>query len=61
MSNCQYCNGTKKIETDNNGPIVDCPLCVPTEWGIADQCLKKFNKAFKANISERKKSQQSND
>lgn len=23
---CDYCNG-EKIEMDNNGPIVDCPVC----------------------------------
>jgi len=30
---CQYCDGEGRIETDNNGPIVDCPLCSPEpEW-----------------------------
>jgi len=24
---CDYCDNTGKIETDNNGPIVDCPMC----------------------------------
>lgn len=24
---CDYCNNTGKIEADNNGPIVDCPMC----------------------------------
>lgn len=24
---CVYCNGTGEIETDNNEPIVKCPLC----------------------------------
>lgn len=24
---CPYCDGQKQIETDNNGPIVDCPVC----------------------------------
>ena len=25
---CEYCEDTGKIESDNNGPILDCPLCV---------------------------------
>lgn len=24
---CEHCNGEGTIETDNNGPIVDCPVC----------------------------------
>ncbi len=24
---CEYCKGKGKIEMDNNGPIVDCPVC----------------------------------
>lgn len=24
---CEHCNNTEVIETDNNGPIVDCPVC----------------------------------
>jgi len=24
---CDYCDDTGQIEMDNNGPIVDCPLC----------------------------------
>ena len=24
---CKYCGGTGEIEMDNNGPIVQCPLC----------------------------------
>jgi hypothetical protein len=24
---CEHCNGDSQIETDNNGPIVDCPVC----------------------------------
>lgn len=24
---CEHCNGDGQIETDNNGPIVDCPVC----------------------------------
>ena len=27
LEKCSYCGGEKRIETDNNGPIVDCPLC----------------------------------
>lgn len=26
---CDYCDGDGWIETDNNGPIVTCPLCNP--------------------------------
>ena len=26
-SDCSYCNGEREIETDNNGPIVECPIC----------------------------------
>jgi len=26
---CGYCNDTGIIETDNNGPIGDCPVCKP--------------------------------
>lgn len=25
--NCDYCDASGKIETDNNGPIGDCPVC----------------------------------
>lgn len=25
--NCERCNGSGEIETDNNGPIGKCPLC----------------------------------
>jgi len=28
MVMCKYCDNTGKIEMDNNGPIVDCPVCV---------------------------------
>ena len=24
---CLHCDGTGEIETDNNGPIGECPLC----------------------------------
>ncbi len=24
---CEHCDNTGKIETDNNGAIVDCPVC----------------------------------
>ena len=24
---CEYCDGSGKVEMDNNGPIVDCPVC----------------------------------
>jgi RecJ-like exonuclease len=24
---CWHCDGTGEIETDNNGPIGECPLC----------------------------------
>ncbi|PCI47175.1 MAG: hypothetical protein COB49_07505 [Alphaproteobacteria bacterium] len=27
---CPYCNGEGEIETDNNGPIVSCPICEDT-------------------------------
>lgn len=27
MSNCEHCDGAEEIETDNNGPIVPCPVC----------------------------------
>lgn len=26
---CDYCDGARQIETDNNGPIGDCPVCTP--------------------------------
>jgi hypothetical protein len=26
---CAYCDGLGQIETDNNGPIVECPVCKP--------------------------------
>lgn len=26
---CFYCGGEVVIETDNNGPIVPCPICSP--------------------------------
>jgi hypothetical protein len=28
-SRCFYCGGDGEIETDNNGPIVKCPVCQP--------------------------------
>lgn len=28
---CELCDDTKRVETDNNGPIVDCPYCVPAK------------------------------
>jgi len=28
---CFYCDGLKQIETDNNGPIVSCPICEPEQ------------------------------
>ena len=31
MSTCEYCDGERKVETDNNGPIVDCPVCELSE------------------------------
>jgi excinuclease UvrABC ATPase subunit len=27
LPDCEHCNGAGEIETDNNGPIVDCPVC----------------------------------
>jgi len=24
---CSYCDGSGKVEMDNNGPILDCPVC----------------------------------
>ena len=24
---CEYCQGSGEHEPDNNGPIVDCPVC----------------------------------
>jgi hypothetical protein len=27
---CSYCNDAGEIETDNNGPIVPCPVCSET-------------------------------
>lgn len=24
---CFYCHGKREIETDNNGPVVPCPMC----------------------------------
>lgn len=27
MPACEYCQDIKKLEMDNNGPIVDCPVC----------------------------------
>jgi len=26
-THCTYCDGYGRIETDNNGPIVNCPVC----------------------------------
>jgi len=26
---CSYCDNTRQIEMDNNGPIVPCPVCCP--------------------------------
>lgn len=28
---CTYCDSTSIVETDNNGPIVACPMCQPPE------------------------------
>lgn len=33
---CQYCDGEGQIETDNNGPIVDCPICRPDKMPLYD-------------------------
>lgn len=27
LPDCEHCKGSGEIETDNNGPIVDCPVC----------------------------------
>jgi len=27
MTMCEYCDDKGEIETDNNGPIVKCPVC----------------------------------
>jgi hypothetical protein len=28
---CDYCDEKGKVEMDNNGPIVDCPVCELSE------------------------------
>lgn len=42
---CDYCGGTGEIETDNNGPIVPCPVCKPLgrddRIGLADRRAKQ--------------------
>lgn len=36
---CTYCNDTGEIETDNNGPIVPCPICQqrPSRKAVGDE------------------------
>lgn len=36
-SECQYCDGEGRIETDNNGPIGDCPVCNSDKKQSADR------------------------
>lgn len=38
---CKYCNDERQIETDNNGPIVDCPVCTPASPDTVDELRVK--------------------